>query len=238
MRQLWFHFSPGVGGDGLVNLLEHAWTVKPVDHQLMWRVHRVVDNQVKFFAATIDRDQCFRTNPVIYQSSNRLYDTYIQNINNNRDMIIASHDVGLTMRGAKLPPELLIGQENILIKTRNPDQAWRTGKIKNLNEMDLDIFNSTNKHTFPAWADVHEKIDCFDHVFYIEDITQTWIDFMEFLNVLHLNIDRIYYDQYQQIISGDISKVKQNVDHYSIYIENNTIKYRHDGTTQSLSNTK
>ena len=51
--QYWVFYLGGVGGDGFVNLLEHANNITPVDSHLTWRVREegVLNNKVAFGTA-------------------------------------------------------------------------------------------------------------------------------------------------------------------------------------------
>ena len=50
---IWVWFTAGAGGDGVANLLEHASNARTIDGNKHWRVHRYVDNKVKFYAPTL-----------------------------------------------------------------------------------------------------------------------------------------------------------------------------------------
>ena len=130
--QVWIYFQPGVGGDGIANLLEQSQTVVSIDsNPPVWRLHRYVDGELKFWAPTIDQLHCFRRDQPFKVSNNMLSQRYVELVKSNQNIVVTSHDIFL--KNLRLSDEqhiLEFNQVKVLITTQNPKQAMMSNLKK------------------------------------------------------------------------------------------------------------
>jgi hypothetical protein len=95
--QIWIFFHAGSGGDGLANLLEQACNVVSIDGVKNWRIHRIVDGKVKFYAPYPDQRGCFRLKHLerFDHRNNCLVQGYLDAVQQKQHCIVTSHDVTL-----------------------------------------------------------------------------------------------------------------------------------------------
>ena len=113
--QIWVFFDPGTGGDGIVNLLERSTNTVPIDEGSdCWRLHRLVDGQIKFYAPSVDQNHCFRTGKPFKTHDNYLKSCYVDVVHQERPCVVASHDVSL---------DLLRRSDSLEILTKKTNQS-------------------------------------------------------------------------------------------------------------------
>jgi hypothetical protein len=197
--QIWIYFETGVGGDGLANLFEKSNNVVPLDgdDKSHWRIHRWVDNKPKFWAPSFDRDSCFRSNPMaaFNRNNNELTQEYLSRINNQNTTIVTSHDITLDKLYQSHSLELLTSRQiKVLVYTRNRDNAYVNGIIKNLQT----AIDWTVKRPEPDLFrfDVRVNIDKF----------QTDLDYATMVfRQLELDLDQQHYYDYLSLQQGNKS---------------------------------
>lgn len=194
--QIWIYFIAGAGGDGFANLLEWSDNVENIDSDQTfkrWRVQHWVDGSPKFWAPHLDRVSCFRNNQPFKLSNNYLKRNYLKIVNAGINTICTSHDIRFAaMRQSDCQDILCRNQIRVLISHNDYVQANRTARLKNLIK-DTEGIDPLKEPIDYSW---------FDHVLNINDIQQNWSVVNEFCQKLGLNLDKKYYDEYQQIQQG------------------------------------
>ena len=208
--QIWVYFQAGVGGDGFANLLEHAQNVRPfdLDDKQFWRVHRIVNNQIKFYAPTIDQHGCFRNHQPFCLDTNQLSDTYTSTIEQQLTTVVMSHDVNLTnIYNSDCQEILTKNQIKVLVTTNNLYEAAYNVCIKNL------LPELIPNEAFVTVDDVAK----FDYVLNIQQIQQSWDYVNNFCTEIGLALDKSQYLMYKQILKADMSIIKNfDLDEYSV----------------------
>lgn len=205
MAQIWLFFANGVGGDGLANLLEHAQEVKVWDRSSVeWRIHRIVDEQVKFWAPTVDQQHCFRTGRWFDQRHNRLHQGYQRAVEDGHTIVVTSHDILLLNLSRSDGQQVLCRDQcRVLLDSRDYLKCYQNSVIKNLITVpDQDLHDSAAANAMPVFARYSETDRSrFDHVVWMEDLT-TPASLEAFARDLGLTLDIRYIEQYQQLRSG------------------------------------
>ena len=212
MSQYWIYFSPGSGGDGLANLLERCHGICPIDDHPIdrWRIHRIVDGQVKFFSAKIDSLGCFRLDMPFSESNNKLTDRYQSLISENQKIIVTSHDIELKHLEYSEKKDILCkNQIKIVLESRDYYQSYILQLKKNLIEFPVSILRYKIKTRLDGFNILPPIIDLskFDHRIFIEDIWDSFSYFRDFIKILDLDIDKRHYDQYLRYVNGDTRDV-------------------------------
>jgi hypothetical protein len=217
--QIWLFFEAGCGGDGLCNLLEHSLNVRTIDGQEpYWRVHRIVDGAVKFYAPTPDTAGCFRNAPLqpFRAGSNRLNLQYANLVGTNQNCIVTSHDVTLDYLDDSDQKDILCrDQIKILLKNHSVKQMINQSMIKNLQS-----------YHNPELA----KIDLsrFDFVVSTEEITISWNAFQNLAQNLGLVANHDKYLEFLDICSGGRTYLKhnRNVEIYQSHLGRDGVTYQ------------
>jgi hypothetical protein len=212
--QIWLFFVPGAGGDGVANLLEHASNVTTIDGEYRWRIHRIVNEQVKFYAPTIDKLGCFRNRNRFNKTNNSLNAEYQTIVSNNLTTVVTSHDISLSWLAASDCLDILTAdQVKVLIHTQNYKQSAINAALKNL---------------LPSIADSCYNIDFdrFDFVLDIDQIQNNWNYVNNFCQQVELQLDPAHYQMYQSLINSDLQHVNlDQIEHYHANIDNNQVTY-------------
>lgn len=234
MRQIWIFFASGLGGDGLANLLELAndvqvWGRDP--QQPVWRVHRIVDDEVKFWAPPVDTQHCFRTGRWFDQQHNQLNGEYVEAISRDRDVIVTSHDILLYNLDKSDRQDLLCrNQIKVLLDSRNYFWCYQRSIKKNLRSLAVteldDCVTAKHNPNYLRYGQVDRSR--FDHVIWLEDITD-YNGLHSLLYSLNLTIDPHLITQYQQLRQGqwrEILAPTQRPPCYESYILDGWIHYK------------
>jgi hypothetical protein len=210
--QIWIYFSAGAGGDGFANLLEHCDSVTPVDRHLHWRIHRRVDNKVKFYAPTIDEQGCFRRSSRFNTSTNKLTQSYIDLIEQGTNTICTSHDVGLTALAESDSAEIL---------NRDQVRVFIPGTPN-----DLELFYLKNLQPEPPTL-ILPPIDLtqFDYVLDIVCIQQDWNYVHEWCQQVGLTLPETAYREYQSILTGSTAFDYPGVESFQSSVTKNGTTY-------------
>jgi hypothetical protein len=212
--QIWLFFVPGAGGDGVANLLEHAKNVTPIDGETHWRIHRIVNGQVKFYAPTIDELGCFRNRLRFNKTTNSLGPRYQTIVSNKLTTVVTSHDTALSWLTTSDCLEILTANQiKVLIHTKDYKQSAINAALKNL---------------LPIIADSRYNIDFtrFDFVLDIDQIQNNWNYVNDFCQQVGLQLDIDDYQIYQGLINSDLQHVNlDQVEQYVASIDNNQVMY-------------
>lgn len=235
MSQIWLFFVPGAGGDGVANLLERCRNVKSIDNYPFdgptngWRIQRIVDGGIKFYAPTVDTNACFRKNSrnSFRVENNTLNPIYESAVINHQSIIVTSHDIDLEGLVSSDKKDLFCqGQITVLLECRDHNRCYINQKKKNLQEFPsqhLWIKDTIRIDGKPVYPNIdHTK---FDHVIYIEDLQQDFAYLEIFLQQVGLDIDKKYYDQYIKLINGNLSSIRTDAPCYTSYIDDCMVKY-------------
>lgn len=234
MSQIWLFFAPGVGGDGLANLLEHCHGTQRIDNYTLhgqpgiWRIHRIVDGEVKFWAPTVDTNGCFRSPKRPFRvDSNMLNAIYQSAVHLDKQIFVTSHDMNLgCLESSDLLDVFCKNQIKILLDCQDHHRAYINRKKKNLQEFpsshlwDKTLQKADGRNIYPKLV-----VSKFDYVIYIEQIQSNFDYFKNFLNEFNLSIDETYYQQYIGLINGDLGQFKTTAPRYNSYIDDCTVKY-------------
>ena len=202
--QIWIYFLPGAGGDGFANLLEQAHNVETLDSDQdpkLWRVHRFVDNQPKFYANPVDNYRCFRNNRSFLLSENQLRPNYVRLVENNITTVCTSHDVTKkNLHNSDRRDILEHDQISVYLYHDSYRLCVYQASLKNL-EARMPI--GYNDHYYP----IKQKIDFgqFDFILNIAEIQQDWTVVNKFCNSVGLNLDPERFQEYSKLQTGDDS---------------------------------
>lgn len=233
MPQYWIFFWPGVGGDGLANLLEKCPEIEPIDHHPIhrwWRVQRIVDGYPKFSAPLIDSQHCFRYNFPFLKKNNHLNSMYESAVLSNKKIVVTSHDVDLeSLKVSDRKDIFYNNQIKILLESRDYHRCLIDYLKKNLHEFPRAFLQLKSVKKIKGYT-VIPNIDRsnFDHVVYIEDLRQDFGYFNSLLQKLGLSLDKQHYDRYLEIVQGklesDLGDIVQ-VPRYQTYQDRGLIRY-------------
>lgn len=194
--QIWVYFIAGAGGDGFANLLEHASNVEHHDSDIKfksWRVQHWVDNSPKFWGPDIDSSRCFRNNRPFLLSNNYLRRNYVRLVNAGITTVCTSHDIRFNLLNHSDCLDILNkDQVRVLLTHNDYAHANHVARVKNL------IADTTGIDPLKEPID-HSQ---YDYVLNINDIQQDWSVVDQFCQQLGLQLDKRYYDEYQQIQRG------------------------------------
>ena len=176
--QIWLFFLPGVGGDGLANLLERSPDVTPIDgNKIFWRAHRIVDDSLKFHAPTPDVNGCFRRNHRFDSSTNKMVPEYVNLVRQKSTVIIASHDTDLSkLESSDCQDILRQDQLCILLTSKNMLQDYQIGARKNL--LPWKHYTSSD-----VWAVDESKFDIVVDAASVTSSYQNVIDFCQLIGI-------------------------------------------------------
>jgi hypothetical protein len=206
--QIWIYFISGVGGDGFANLLEWADNVENFDSDRTfkrWRVHHWVDGSPKFWSPNIDNHdmRCFRNEFPFKLSNNYLKRNYVKIVNSGINTICTSHDIRFAaLNQSDMQETLKQNQVRVLLTCDDYAHANHRARIKNL------IKDTVGSNPLKDPID-HSQ---FDYVLNIDDVQRDWSVVNQFCQQVGLDLDRKYYDEYQQIQrgSGDLLSYGRN----------------------------
>jgi hypothetical protein len=199
--QIWLFFQAGAGGDGFANLLERSSNVTPIDGVTdYWRIHRIVDNDIKFYAPTIDEFECFRRNQSFKKNINRLKKEYVDIVNHNRNCIVTSHDISLG---------LLFSSDCLDILSKDQIKVLLTTECSK-----TDVTKYTTKNLLPTFPQLMPTTliypEKFDYVLDINLVKTSWDYVKQFCNNVNLDLDKNEYSQYCDLLSGNKTYMSGN----------------------------
>lgn len=232
MSQIWIFFAPGAGGDGFANLLElchgmHVWGFDP--KQPVWRVHRVVDGGVKFWAPPPDQGHCFRRGSRFDQSQNQLKQDYEQAVLDGHKLVVTSHDILLHNLDLSDRRDIFCqDQIKVLLDTRDYVNANRQCILKNLINVDATQLVdplAAQRSLYARYLETDRSR--FDHVIWAEDLGTTE-GVVRILDQLNLTIDLSLLEQYHDLRAGrwqQILPLTPPVVQYKSRVEDGKIRY-------------
>jgi hypothetical protein len=216
--QIWLFFQAGTGGDGIANLIERSSNITPIDGVTdYWRIHRVVDNDIKFYAPTIDGLDCFRHNQSFKENTNKLKKEYVDIVNQNRNCVVTSHDVSL---------ELLSSSDKQDIFLKNQIKVLLTSKCST-----VAITKFITKNLLPKLPQTIEPPllypEKFDYVLDVNRIKTDWEYVKTFCNSTRLDLCKDEYLQYCDLLAGNKTYMTGNVgiEEWKSNINENHITY-------------
>lgn len=227
--QIWFFFEPGVGGDGITNLIERSNNFVPYDGVSdWWRIHRIVDNKPKFYAPTPDTQGCFRFNKRFKLKYNQVNAGYANCINQNQNCVVASHDVTLEALEASDCQDIFCRDQIKVLLINNDKQSV--------------IVNATTKnliYKFPSslrTTSINQSK--FDIILDVNKLQTDWKYLNNFCCDVGIDLNFEQYRQYQDLLKGSKTYMKSNfnVEEYMSVIEDNNIKYTLVNVWQSTAN--
>jgi hypothetical protein len=216
--QIWVFFDPGTGGDGIVNLLERSTNTVPIDEGSdCWRVHRLVDGQIKFYAPSVDQNHCFRTGKPFRIADNYLRSCYVDAVHQERPCVVASHDVSLDLLRRSDSLEILTKKQiKVRLTNNDPVGAAQTASLKNLLPFVSKPFLPVN------------NFEQFDYVIDVERFQQDWNMVKKICDSVGLDLDRDQYLQYQDLLRGNFTYMSGNsdIEMYKSKIDGTRISYQ------------
>jgi hypothetical protein len=204
--QYWIFFSPGVGGDGFCNLLEHADNVYPADNRYQWRIDPRVklDSTVKFYCPfwfinhRFELGQPFRS-PETYNKEWTLdpqYRRYFDLIQQGLNTVIPAHPEQYFDLIDKFLYKNIIeqNQHKILLYSLNFDRVLYDAATKNQKAIEAfkwvpeSIEHELNSNKYDTYID-------------IEQVWQNWDYLDNILKFLNINLNKKFYDQYIKLVN-------------------------------------
>jgi hypothetical protein len=207
---IWVFFDAGAGGDGVANLLEHSSNAVSIDGKLTWRIHRYIDNTVKFWAPNLPGLD-FRTNTV-----NHLTEQHVRIANSNDQfLIITSHDLQFAnvFLNSSLP-------ENNHIKLLLTSKDFIKQQI-NFNTKNLVEFNQLQLKPYRLSGPKHGPMD---FVIDVDRITD-WEYTKEIISKIGLQLGQENFEHYKKIVEGEIMYDTPGIEYYKSFIDNGITKY-------------
>lgn len=215
--QLWLFFYAGSGGDGIANLFERSNNVTPIDKiKNYWRVHRIVDNSIKFFAPAPDQNYCFRSKRPFKLSENQLNPQYLECIDQNLNCVVTSHDVSLNcLKNSDSQDILCKNQVKVYLKSNDFEKIAEMGMKKNLRAAPIHF------------SEIIDSFDQFDYVLDVDRIKTDWQYVKDFCNQINFELNYDQYLQYQDLLAGNRTFMNDlyNIQEYTSRIENNMTVY-------------
>ena len=199
--QIWLFFQPGVGGDGIANLLERSTNITTIDGiSDHWRIHRIVDNDIKFYAPSLDEIECFRYKQSFKNTNNKLKKEYVDIINQNSNCVITSHDTTL---------ELLSTSDCLDILLKNQIKVLLTSTRDPL----LNMIKATTKNLLPTLPPEGVSApmiypEKFDYVLDVDLFKTNWDYVKHFCKQVNLNLCKNEYLQYCNLLSCNKTYLK------------------------------
>jgi hypothetical protein len=233
MRQIWIFFATGVGGDGLANLLEQCPDITGWAREgelAAWRVHRIVDDEIKFWYPAVDAQHCFRTGRWFDQRNNQLHPEYQQAVINRQRIIATSHDILLFNLDRSDRQDLLCqDQIKVLLDSRDYHKCLQNSVKKNLLSVsEQKFYNRSWAESTPVFARYSEVDRArYDYVIWAEDLSDQQ-GIQNLLDRLHLSIDPAKISQYLHLRNGAWREVlgAGQPPRYQSYFDNGMICYR------------
>ena len=212
---VWVCFTGGAGGDGFANLLEHASNARTIDGLDQWRIHRYVDDKVKFYAPGL------QNNTTRSNTANLLNDRQLEIANSNNEyLIVTSHD---TQFKTILSPTLIPDNKNIkiLVMSKNFNLSNYHFLIKNLKEF--------NKSDTDMLDHLYTRINTRSHADAVVD-TDTVVDSWEYTKQFALSIGLALaqedFDHYRKIVTGELMYDTPGIEYYKSVVDvDNIVKY-------------
>ena len=207
---IWVWFASGAGGDGVANLLEHASNARTIDENKHWRIHRYVDNKVKFYAPTLGKqNKIHRINTI-----DLLDDRQLKIANSDKEYLIVTSHVNPNLVSTKIAANKNI---KILLTSNN---AVYNALIKNLTEFNISDLNQ-NPPKIPT-AD----FDSADLVVDIDNIMNDWKYTKKFTLDIGLNLAKKEYNYYRKIVTGDLIFNTPGIERYkTVTGADNIVRY-------------
>jgi len=191
--QIWLFFQPGVGGDGVANLLERSKNITPIDGITdYWRIHRIVDGEIKFYAPSIDNIGCFRNNQSFKEKNNKLKEEYVSIINQNGNCIVTSHDVSLRALKSSDRQDIFL-KDQIKILLTSACDPWS------------NIVKATIKNLLPTLPQEHVMSpmlypEKFDYVLDVDLVKTSWDYINNFCKQVNLALHEDEYLHYRNLL--------------------------------------
>lgn len=217
--QIWFFFDAGTGGDGVANLFEKSSNVTSIDGPInYWRVHRIVDKKIKFYAVNPDVNGCFRSVEHFDKEKNQLDPGYVSCLNANKNCIITSHDVRLTaLYNSDCQDIFCKDQIKVLLTSADQSKSKINAAIKNLcAKLNESVTFNTVDHSM------------FDIVLDIDKIQTEWQYVHDFSQSVGLDLDFHQFVEYQDLLKGNKTYMVNNfqVEEYESTMHQDNITYR------------
>jgi len=207
---VWVFFEGGAGGDGVANLLEHASNSISIDSEIKWRIHRYVDNAVKFWAPNLP-GLTDRKNTV-----NQLTAQHIEIANSNDHyLIVTSHDLQFTnvFLNSILPNNKNI---KLLLTYNNYIDQQINFLTKNLIEFNRSKLKKYRRSDY-AQMDFILNIDAIHDWKYLNNI----------VSKIGLKLDQKDFEDYKKIVLGELIYTTPGIEYYKSYVnEDNITKYQ------------
>ena len=209
---IWVCFTAGAGGDGVANLLEHASNARTIDGNTPWRVHRYVDNKVKFYAPTLGKqNNIYRINTI-----DLLDDRQLEIANSDTEYLIITSHVNPNLVSNKIAANKNI---KILVTSNN---ARYNALTKNLIEFNI----SGSDVNYPKIATAEPGFDLANIVVDIDNIMNDWEYTKKFTLNIGLNLAEKEFNYYRKIVTGDLISATPGIERYkSVTGADNIVRY-------------
>jgi hypothetical protein len=183
----WVIYQPGAGGHGFANCLEHANNVTPIDHQTQWRIHYrpdrfgILDRPIKFYPGddTVDPE-------LVNLAKGSQVHTVLSDhpwLSNNSLKEIKFDRVQYLSKFS----------HNVLI------HLYSTNSLRVLNDFNAKMSEKVPDSYKNNYTIVKNKMLNMSEFAVHIDIDLAWRDWSylsQSLNVLGIDLDKKYYDQY------------------------------------------
>jgi len=198
--QYWVFFQGGVGGDGFVNLLDHANNVEPADGLKQWRTIEMPNGKIKFYEPNWVSDTAFirapkeQYNPYTVKPTANYLKLILKGINTAIPVHLKSYSEIINNHSFKsiFTKDL----HKIFLYSDNTERIYADFKDKNPNSgneekyrLVLQQYNSESiKNLFPPMF--------FDTCIDIEQVWTNWNYLNDILVSIGISLDKSVYEEY------------------------------------------
>jgi hypothetical protein len=203
---IWVWFIAGAGGDGVANLLEHASNACTIDGNRYWRIHRYVDNKVKFYAPNLGKPQ----NTQRINTIDLLDDRQLRIANSDTEYLIVTSHVNPDLVSNNVAVDKNI---KILVTSNN---CLYNAYTKNLMEFDISDLEIATRQPNSNLADIVVDIDSMND----------WEYTKKFTGDIGLNLAEKEFNHYRKIVAGDLIFDDPGIERYKTVTDaDNIVRY-------------
>lgn len=196
--QYWIFYSPGVGGDGFANLLEHAHGMHVVDgSRLRWKIDHRITDVVKFYDSNWSYDGFTPLRkPNLDYSDTVLRETYTNLIDTGLNTVLPTHYVYFDEID-RFPHKNIVEKNQVKINLYSLDfnrvvfdyESKLSGSnyLKNVGSVEKHINHELSRTEYAIHID-------------IEKVWTSWDYLKECLDQLGIILDKKWYDEYITLI--------------------------------------
>jgi hypothetical protein len=203
--QFWIFFEAGVGGDGFANLIEHANNVTSADEEIGWRIHNEF-TAVKFYGANWTTDPIPFRNQKVNADQVIINPNYVRLINQKQNTVLCAHPTPYREQIDTSQFKELVQKDQVKIHL----YSTNTDRVKSDLIAKLPGIEIPDNWQNNIIKIINKELARTDYALHI-DIERAWTDWKYLSSCLAsvgIDLDKVYYDKYLNIINKTASMVK------------------------------